>query len=197
MPSSSTIEPVSHWTRCSVVVPAHNEERTIDRLLDALLSDAVDGEFDILVVANGCTDHTADRVRAWGRSVRLLELTESSKHLAMRAAAAQLTYYPVVYVDADVVIAADSVRDLVAAISGPVLATAPQRRLALSGSSPVVRWYYEVWQELPHVRDGLFGRGVIALAEPGQVRVSANPLLLSDDLAYSETFRPSELHSSQ
>jgi hypothetical protein len=53
-------------------------------------------------------------------------------------------------------------------------------------------WYYDVWERLPQVRAGLFGRGVIVLSEEGFQRVRKLPRYISDDLAYSEAFGPSE-----
>lgn len=46
----------------SVIVPAHNEEQVIGRLLEQLLDDP-DGGLEIWVVCNGCTDRTADVAR--------------------------------------------------------------------------------------------------------------------------------------
>ena len=42
----------------SIVIAAYNEAGVIGRCLDALLSGADPGEFDVTVVANGCTDAT-------------------------------------------------------------------------------------------------------------------------------------------
>ena len=54
----------------SVVIAAHNEEALLGRCLDALLSDAEPGEFEVVVVPNGCTDSTArvaaERTRSEG-----------------------------------------------------------------------------------------------------------------------------------
>ena len=72
------------------------------------------------------------------------------------------------------------------------LAAGPERVLALSGASWLVRWYYDVWARLPEVRSGLFGRGVIALSEAGHARVASLPPLLADDLAASLVFGPDE-----
>jgi hypothetical protein len=98
-----------------------------------------------------------------------------------------------VHLDADVVISGADVLNLVRPLlQGEVLATAPQRVLLRDRSSRLVRWFYDVWEQLPQVRSGLFGRGVIALTEEGQRRVAALPQLMSDDLAMSEVFEPGE-----
>ena len=47
-------------TMTSIVIAAHNEETVIGRCLDTLLADAHPGEFDVTVVANGCSDRTAE-----------------------------------------------------------------------------------------------------------------------------------------
>ena len=38
-----------------------------------------------------------------------------------------------------------------------------------------MRWYYAVWERLPEVRSGLFGRGVIGLSEAGHARMAGLP----------------------
>jgi glycosyltransferase involved in cell wall biosynthesis len=55
----------------SVVVPAHNEERLLPGALRAIskAADAVAGEVEIVVVANRCTDATAEIARAAGAVV--------------------------------------------------------------------------------------------------------------------------------
>jgi hypothetical protein len=73
-----------------------------------------------------------------------------------------------------------------------ILATAPSRQLNRRGVSLAARWYYDVWERLPQVRSGLFGRGVIALSPDGFERVASLPRFLSDDLAYSESFSEQE-----
>jgi hypothetical protein len=55
-----------------------------------------------------------------------------------------------------------------------------------------VRWYYDVWTQLPVVQRGLWGRGVLAVNEAGHRRLAALPLLQADDLAASLTFEPHE-----
>ncbi|MEV5972685.1 glycosyltransferase [Streptomyces sp. NPDC051921] len=178
----------------SIVIPAHNEERTLGRLLDGLLDGSSEPEFDILVVCNGCTDATADVAAARGPRVRVVETPVPSKHEALRLGDEHAHGFPRIYVDADVEIGASGVRALTDALAGPggVLAAAPERELPMTGCSWRVRAYYRVWQRLPAVRDGLFGRGVIAMSGEGHARIAALPPLMADDLAASLAFGPAE-----
>ena len=50
----------------SIIVPAHDEAPVIGRLLGQLVSSAGEGRLDILVVANGCTDNTAEIAASFG-----------------------------------------------------------------------------------------------------------------------------------
>ena len=52
----------------AIVIPAHNEAGTIRKTIEALLQNA-GGEFKILVVADNCTDRTADIARELGVDV--------------------------------------------------------------------------------------------------------------------------------
>jgi glycosyltransferase involved in cell wall biosynthesis len=177
----------------SIVIPAHNEGQIIDRLLRQLLSAAAPGEFEIIVVCNGCTDNTADIARAHGDAVTVLEIAQPSKREALVAGDAIARRLPRIYVDADVELATQDIRALLAALDEPgILAAAPRRELYTVGSSLLVRGYYAAWQELPQVRDGLFGRGVIALSAEGHARVRLLPPVMSDDLAMSEAFTSAE-----
>lgn len=176
----------------SVIVPAHDEERSIGRLLRALTAPVGERTLEVVVVPNGCSDATAERAAAFP-GVRVVEIAEPSKHLAMRRGSARATTFPRVYVDADVEIDARSVLRLVDALEeGTVHACGPRRRDALEGVTPLVRWYHDVWRELPQVRQGLFGRGVIALSEEGHRRFEQAPAAMADDLVISELFSPDE-----
>lgn len=177
----------------TIVVPAHDEERGLRRLLPALLQDAAPGEFTIIVVCNGCSDQSATEAARHGADVQVIELEEASKAAALDAGAAQVRAFPIVFIDADVLIDTGSVRRLTERLKdGSILAAAPVREVDRAGVSVLANGYYDVWERLPAVRSGLFGRGVIALSEEGFQRVAGLPRFLSDDLAYSEAFLPSE-----
>ncbi|WP_093471973.1 MULTISPECIES: glycosyltransferase family 2 protein [unclassified Streptomyces] len=179
----------------SIVIPAHNEGRVIGRLLDSLLTDPSDDDTDIVVVCNGCTDDTARIAAERGPRVRVIEIPVPSKHAALRAGDDHARGFPRVYVDADVVLTGSDVRTLTGPLqddTSGVLATAPERRVPLAGCAWRVRAYYRVWQRLPAVREGLFGRGVIAVSKAGHARIAALPPLMADDLAASLAFTPEE-----
>jgi hypothetical protein len=177
----------------SIVIPAHNEATVIGRLLGQLVSRGNPGEFDVIVVANGCTDETAEVATAFGSGVRVLSIPVASKHAALVAGDAAASDFPRIYLDADVELGSGDVRALADAlrITG-ALAAAPRRELALAGRTWLVRWYYDVWTRLPEVRHGLFGRGVIGVSELGHKRIAELPPVLADDLAASLAFAPQE-----
>lgn len=173
----------------SVVIPAHDEERTIGRLLDALC--ATPGRLEVVVACNGCTDRTAEVARRY--PVTVLDLPEPSKTLALRAADGVAHTYPRVYLDADVELTADGVAHLAAAVGpGGATVAAPRRVMPRTGVTALARWYYDVWEALPAVRSGLFGRGVLAVSEDGARRIGALPRMMADDLVLSEAFAPGE-----
>lgn len=180
-----------HNPRASVVIPAHNEEHSIGRLLRALAPAHVEKRFEVIVVCNGCSDLTADVARSFG--VEVLDLKEPSKVNALAEGDRRATGRVRVYVDADVEISANEVEALISAVeAGGVQAAGPRRIIPREGVARLVAWYYDVWEALPSVREGLFGRGVIALSESGARRVRALPLGMNDDLAVSVAFESSE-----
>lgn len=147
----------------------------------------------MIVVANGCSDETAEVAEAFGSGVRVLSIPVASKHAALIAGDEAAKDFPRIYLDADVELGGSDVRALAQALEAPgALAAAPRRELAMAGRSWLVRWYYDVWTRLPEVRQGLFGRGVIGVSELGHQRIAELPPVLADDLAASLAFAPAE-----
>jgi cellulose synthase/poly-beta-1,6-N-acetylglucosamine synthase-like glycosyltransferase len=191
----------------SVIVPAHDEARTIGRLLTALVGSADRSlpDLDVVVVCNGCTDNTAEVARQEAArqeapqqqggqgTVRVIEIPVASKVEALRTGSAAARHAQRVFLDADVVISQNGLLAMSRAMASTgALAAGPTRVLAMHGVSPVVRWYYDVWQRLPEVRRGLFGRGVVMVSEAGLHRLDLSADILSDDLAMSEAFSGNE-----
>jgi hypothetical protein len=123
----------------------------------------------------------------------VLDLPEPSKTRALRAADRVAHAFPRVYLDADVEITADGVARLAAAVGpGGAAVAAPRRTMPRTGVTLLARWYYDVWEALPAVRSGLFGRGVLAVSRDGARRVGELPEVMADDLVLSEAFAPAE-----
>ena len=129
------------------------------------------GELEIIVVCNGCSDRTAAVARGFGAPVTVLESEAASKIQALRLGDEAAHGFPRFYVDADVVLPLDSIRQ-VAVVLGEERhpAAAPRLRVDLSQRSWAVRAYYEVWTRLPYHASGMIGSGVYAVSEAGRAR---------------------------
>ncbi|MEI5672940.1 MULTISPECIES: glycosyltransferase [unclassified Nocardioides] len=185
--------PSSPPSRASVVVAAHDEEQVIERTLGALLAGADPGELEVVVVANGCTDRTADRARRVA-GVTVLESERPSKTEALRRGDRVATAFPRIYLDADIPTSVTAVRRLCAALdgTGAPLVAVPSRRVDVTGRPWPVRAYTAVHLRLPVVENGLFGRGMIALSEAGRGRFTDFPDVVADDLFLDSLFTDAE-----
>ncbi|NAZ85187.1 glycosyltransferase [Kineococcus indalonis] len=179
----------------SVVIPAHDEARTLRRTLEALRAAAVHEVPEVVVVANGCTDGTADVARAAGATV--VELGAASKAAALRAGDEVATAFPRVYLDADIVLTPGTLDSLAARLrAGDLLAASPRVEFDTSASSWPVRAFYRAYRELPYVREGLVGLGVYGLSARGRSRFGQFPDVTSDDLFVQRLFGEDERGSS-
>jgi 1,2-diacylglycerol 3-beta-glucosyltransferase len=120
--------------RFAVLVPAHNEEALIGRLLDSLAQvDYPRDRFDVCVVADNCTDATAAIADATGARVfQRVDETQRAKGFALRWLLQQLraeTYDAFLVLDADTVVAPNLLRAMDA---------------RLEAGSQVIQAYYSV-----------------------------------------------------
>ena len=102
--AESNVAPVVHTQSCVVLVPAHNEELGISDTINELRRQADPG-VRICVVADNCTDATAENARAAGAEVfERSNLKNRGKGFALDFGLLQLAQNPpdvVVIVDAD------------------------------------------------------------------------------------------------
>lgn len=176
----------------SVIVPAHNEQEAIAGTLDALLAGAHDGEFDVVVVCNGCVDRTAEIARGVP-GVRVEEIAAASKIQALRHGDACTAVFPRIYLDGDVRLSTDAARALVATLDDPRYLVAGLRgALDLTASSGAVRRYMRFRQRLPVFQHGIIGAGVYALSAQGRQRFGSWPDVLGDDQFVFRMFAPHE-----
>jgi glycosyltransferase involved in cell wall biosynthesis len=177
----------------SIVVPAHNENSGIARILRAITTGFPQEELDVVVVCNGCTDGTANTARRFGSAVRVIETDVASKVHALNLGDQAARSFPRVYIDADVVITADAIRALSSRLEqGDVLAVAPTPNVDVRCSSLLVRAYFDVRSRLPSSREGIGGSGVYALSERGRIRFADFPNLIADDMYVRVQFKPYE-----
>ena len=174
-----------------IVIPAHNEEAVIGRCLEMLFDGAAEGEFQVVVVPNGCSDRTAEVARRY--PVTVVETAEPGKVGALALGDRMLTTFPRVYLDADVELDAAGVRALTAALRRPgVLAAAPSARYDSAGMSAWARRSHRVHAEMAGDRTSLTGKGAYALGAAGHARVFPLPQVLADDCWVDRSFTAPE-----
>ncbi len=186
-------------TRChrarmtSVVIAAHNEASVIGATLEAVLRDALPGEFEVIVSANGCTDSTADLARSRA-GVTVVDSPLPGKTGALNRAELVATSFPRIFLDADIPATTQTIRALRDALAGPEapLVAFPSRRLDVRGRPLPVRAYFAIQRHLPVFDEGLFGRGMIAISAEGRGRFSTFPEIVADDLFLDSLFERSE-----
>ena len=167
----------------SIVIPAHNEARVIERGLTSILQGTRPGEFEIVVVCNGCTDDTAARARRFGTQVRVVETAVPSKTRALNLGDLHATAFPRFYVDADIQISAGAIREVATMLDGrtPVVVGAPRAVVAYEDRPFLVRAFYRTWTRLPYFLENMIGSGVYAFSQAGRARFDRFPEITADD----------------
>jgi colanic acid/amylovoran biosynthesis glycosyltransferase len=172
----------------SVVIPAHDEEAVIGRLLMAIGRDAEPGEVELVVACNGCRDHTADVARSAAPGVKVVEVERASKIAALNAGDAAATLFPRFYIDADVIVTLDTLRRCASELAaGPALCVSPRVEYDLTSVSPSVARFYQVWQQVPYFAEARIG-AVYGLSAAGRARFDRFPDLIADDQFVQQTF---------
>lgn len=184
----------------SVIIPASNEESFIGPCLRALLaSDPVPGGAEVIVVANGCSDTTAQTARGfaaqaaaagWGFTV--LDLPQGGKPGALNAGDAAAMGDMRAYLDADVTVS----RGLMAALAGALAGDAPRYASGTPrvcpAQSAVTRAYARFWTRLPFAQSPAPGFGLFAVNAAGRARWGGFPAIISDDTFVRLLFTPQE-----
>ena len=172
----------------TVIIPASNEEPWIEACLSAVFaSDPLPGgaRGEVILVANGCRDRTAEAARAVtpaeGWELVVIERDEGSKPGALNAGDAVARGALRAYLDADCVVSPGVMAGLCGALSpaGPLYAGATP--VVPRAASPVTRAYAAFWQSLPFARSVAPGYGLYAVNPEGRARWGEFPKLISDD----------------
>ena len=187
--------------RFSVIIPAHNEAARLGACLEALAAQRLDDtqEWEVIVVANGCSDATAAIVReamplwqAAGRELRLIETEIGNKIVALNLGDAASTSALRLYLDADVVVGAGMLAALIELLDRPGPRYAGARLRVPRARSRLSRLYARFWTTLPFVADGVTGAGLFAVNAEGRARWGEFPPVISDDGFARLNFAPPE-----
>jgi glycosyltransferase involved in cell wall biosynthesis len=180
--------------RFSIIIPAHDESDVIERCLRSITRSLSAEEAEIIVVCNGCSDDTADIAMSFGPMVRVLCTPVPSKPAALNLGDTIATRFPRIYLDADIVVDSDVVRDLAHLLDddSPLLAASPRGVVSLAGRGRLVRSFYRIWTALPYFREGPFGAGLYAFSRKGRERFKTFPDIISDDGFARLSVHPSE-----
>jgi hypothetical protein len=133
----------------------------------------------------------AAQVAGWG--LQVLDLAQGGKPLALNAGDAVAQGELRAYLDADVVVSPDLMRQLVAALAAetPLYATGTARIPRPAGA--VTRAYAGFWQRLPFAAETVApGYGLFAVNADGRARWAAFPAIISDDTYVRLQFSPAE-----
>ena len=165
----------------TVIIPAHNESTSIRPSLSSIVAQT-DHEDLLIVVANGCSDDTAQVAKNFHSRIQVIETPIPSKIIALNIGESLSSGFPRIYADADIIFSPGTIDRIKAALSsGEKLAVSPDPMMDLSQSSWAVKAYYDVWLSMPYCRQGMIGAGVYALSEEGRKRFDKFPDVIADD----------------
>lgn len=142
--------------RTTVIVPAHNEAAVIRRkLLNTLALDYPAELMEVIVASDGSTDGTTDVARAIGDPlIRVLDLPRLGKAFALNAAALVAQGEVLVFSDANIELAPDSVAMLLESFADPEVGGVCGNKMVVTRdrAGAVTRgeglyWRFDKWQK--------------------------------------------------
>ncbi|MCI5096149.1 MAG: glycosyltransferase [Rhodobacteraceae bacterium] len=169
-------------TKATLLIPAHNEEALIGRTLWYLTKGLPMHDFEVIVIANGCTDATASRARSALPQAKVIETDQPGKCNALNLGyAASDKCTPTICLDADLDVTSESLMALVAPLAeGQAQAACGKMDVATPHASPAVRTFYKGWKANPYFNRGKFG-GLFALSAEAAERLFPLPEITADD----------------
>lgn len=168
---------------CSVGIAAYNEERNIAALLDSLRRQRLlhSRLADVVVIMSGCTDRTAEIVRAKAQDWPLLRGIEEPARLGKASAVntlLQVTDAPIlVLANADTLVAPDAIERLLAPFADPSVGMTGGRVVPLNDRRSLLGFSSHVIWNLHHAMN-LHGR--VKLGEFVAVHKRAVPFVATD-----------------
>lgn len=165
-----------------IIIPVHDEIVALERTSKVLLEGLPEGA-RIVYVCNGCSDGSAAFLRALGDGrITVLERSQPSKSLALRAGEAACALFPRFYVDADVEVSGASIAAMCEILETHpgVDLVSPRLTFDQSRSSPLARRANAVWLNLPHGEKASFQQ-VMGVSRRGRTNWGVMPQVTADD----------------
>jgi cellulose synthase/poly-beta-1,6-N-acetylglucosamine synthase-like glycosyltransferase len=178
----------------SIVIPAHNEASVIARTLNSILANRLDRPLQVIVVANGCTDDTAEVVRrGFGDRVEVIDTPVGNKSNALNLGDRAAGYDLRAYLDADIELSPNALQAVVDAFKDPTVRLAtPRARHVFRGRNPFLAGYYALWRSMPYVRQGAMGGGFYMMDKELRSRFAEFPAITADDKFARNLAKPEE-----
>lgn len=187
-PAERLLHVLDGFPKGTVIIPAHNEATVISRTLTSLQPVVDTGNVEVIVACNGCTDNTAE-IASGFPGVTVLEVGTASKTAALNEADAVASFWPRLYLDADIPISPTSLRLVFERLArNDILAARPAFRYDDSGASWPVKSFYRARRRLPSTNEALWGAGAYGLTKRGHARFGVFPSLTADDLFVDQQF---------
>ena len=178
--------------RGAVIIPAFNEAAVIKRSLIPLSRSAVEGQIELIVVCNGCSDDTATRARTVPGAT-VIELEQGSKPAALNVGDDVATVWPRVYLDADIRVSAEAVLAVLDRLRvGDVLLARPPSKYDTAAASRAVKAYYRARNRISRKDVVMWGAGVYGISQQAHERFGRFPAITGDDLFVDLQFAGAE-----
>ena len=179
--------------RATIVIPAHDEATVIARTLGPLRALVQAQAVKLVVVANACSDATAQIAAQCCPEAVVLETPIGGKthalNLGLRHAARDL---PLICLDADLGVTQGAILALIDAVEAGHMAAIGRMEVDVTGASALVRAYQRAWAHNPYFSAGKFG-GVFALAPKAVARLFPLPEVLGDDEFLRRSIAPADV----
>lgn len=185
----------------SVIIPASNEADLIGRCLEAVLASTgfADLAVEVLVLANGCRDDTAQIARGYagaasarGWHLEVAELATAGKLNALNEGDRRARAAIRAYLDADVVVSLPLLAEIRETLDRPEARYASGRAIIAPAKTAFARAYARFYAKVPFMRTGVPGCGLFAVNQAGRGRWGDFPDIISDDTFVRLSFSTEE-----
>lgn len=183
----------------SIIIPAHNEAEHIDVCLQSVLASTGPKVAQVIVVANGCDDETVLRAQRFegiaasrGWHVDVLDMPAIGKAGALNQGDHVAKFPMRVYLDADVTVDRDLIRQICIALNSSEPRYASGKMRLAPAESWATRAYARIYSQVPFVTDGVPGAGLFAVNMAGRHNWVLFPKIIADDTYVRLSFPPEQ-----